>query len=257
MIRNLKKLLFVFFTMISIISYSKDVISFKKEIIEKFIENSKNIRSMDVVVENTTTSKRNNNTFIMYEEASLILEPFSMKLIVKLESFDIHIYAKDGYIYAKDGYIYTAESPNLNWEKRINQKMVKEFLASVYNQNEVYDILKNNIDKIELEEIRGNYIITILDPYIIKELIEKHLLMGIDNNPKNILIDDEIFLKYIVDKKTLLPIAFIFSANISYEYGVENLTVGAKYFNINNVKTITLPNEVKNAKLAKKRKGTQ
>ena len=257
MIRNLKKLLFVFFTMISIISYSKDVISSKKEIIEKFTENSKNIRSMDVVVENTTTSKRNNNTFIMYEEASLILEPFSMKLIVKLESFDIHIYAKDGYIYAKDGYIYTAESPNLNWEKRINQKMVKEFLASVYNQNEVYDILKNNIDKIELEEIRGNYIITILDPYIIKELIEKHLLMGIDNSPKNILIDDEIFLKFIVDKKTLLPIAFIFSANISYEYGVENLTVGAKYFNINNVKTITLPNEVKNAKLAKKRKGTQ
>ena len=36
MIRNLKKLLFVFFTMISIISYSKDVISSKKEIIEKF-----------------------------------------------------------------------------------------------------------------------------------------------------------------------------------------------------------------------------
>ena len=248
--RNLKKLLFVFFTIISIMSYSKDFIPSKKEIIEKFTENSKNIKSMDVVVENATTNKKNNNTSIMYEEASLILEPFSMKLIVKLESFDIHVYAKDGYI-------YTAESPNLNWEKRINQKMVKEFLASLYNQNEVYDILKNNIDKIELEEIRGNYIITILDPYIIKELIEKHLLMGIDNNPKNILIDDEIFLKYIVDKKTLLPIAFIFSANISYEYGVENLMVGAKYFNINNVKIITLPNEVKNAKLAKKRKGTQ
>ncbi len=250
MIRNLKKLLFVFFTIISIISYSKDFISSKKEIIEKFTENSKNIKSMDIIAEDTIVNKNNNDTLIIYKEASLILEPFSMKLIVKLESFDIHVYAKDGYI-------YTAESPNLNWEKRINQKMVKEFLASVYNQNEVYDILKNNIDKIELEEIRGNYIITILDPYIIKELIEKHLLMGIDNNPKNILIDDEIFLKYIVDKKTLLPIAFIFSANISYEYGVENLTVGAKYFNINNVKTITLPNEVKNAKLAKKRKGTQ
>ena len=232
-------------------SYSKDFIPSKKEIIEKFTENSKNIRSMDVVVENATTNKKNNNTSIMYEEASLILEPFSMKLIVKLESFDIHVYAKDGYI-------YTAESSNFNWEKRINQKMIKEFQVSVYNQNEVYNIIKNNIDKIELEEIRGNYIITISDPYIIKELIEKHLLMGtIDNSPKNILIDDEIFLKFIVDKRTLLPIAFIFSANISYEYGVENLTVGAKYFNINNVKTITLPNEVKNAKLIKKRKGTQ
>jgi hypothetical protein len=251
MIRNFKKLLFVFFTIISIMSYSKDFIPSKKEIIEKFTENSKNIRSMDVVVENATTNKKNNNTSIMYEEASLILEPFSMKLIVKLESFDIHVYAKDGYI-------YTAESSNFNWEKRINQKMIKEFQVSVYNQNEVYNIIKNNIDKIKLEEIRGNYIITISDPYIIKELIEKHLLMGtIDNSPKNILIDDEIFLKFIVDKRTLLPIAFIFSANISYEYGIENLTVGAKYFNINNVKTITLPNEVKNAKLIKKRKGTQ
>ena len=251
MIRNFKKLLFVFFTIISIMSYSKDFIPSKKEIIEKFTENSKNIRSMDVVVENATTNKKNNNTSIMYEEASLILEPFSMKLIVKLESFDIHVYAKDGYI-------YTAESSNFNWEKRINQKMIKEFQVSVYNQNEVYNIIKNNIDKIKLEEIRGNYIITISDPYIIKELIEKHLLMGtIDNSPKNILIGDEIFLKFIVDKRTLLPIAFIFSANISYEYGIENLTVGAKYFNINNVKTITLPNEVKNAKLIKKRKGTQ
>ena len=248
--RNLKKLLFVFFTIISIMSYSEDFIPSKKEIIEKFTENSKNIKSMDIITEDTIVNKNNNDTLIIYKEASLILKPFSMKLSVKMPSFDI-------YVYAKDGYIYTAESPNLNWEKRINQKMVKEFLASLYNQNEGYDILKNNIDKIELEEIRGNYIITILDPYIIKELIEKHLLMGIDNNPKNILIDDEIFLKYIVDKKTLLPIAFIFSANISYEYGVENLMVGAKYFNINNVKTITLPNEVKNAKLAKKRKGTQ
>ena len=248
--RNLKKLLFVFFTIISIMSYSEDFIPSKKEIIEKFTENSKNIKSMDIITEDTIVNKNNNDTLIIYKEASIILKPFSMKLSVKMPSFDI-------YVYAKDGYIYTAESPNLNWEKRINQKMVKEFLASLYNQNEVYDILKNNIDKIELEEIRGNYIITILDPYIIKELIEKHLLMGIDNNPKNILIDDEIFLKYIVDKKTLLPIAFIFSANISYEYGVENLMVGAKYFNINNVKTITLPNEVKNAKLAKKRKGTQ
>ena len=248
--RNLKKLLFVFFTIISIMSYSEDFIPSKKEIIEKFTENSKNIKSMDIITEDTIVNKNNNDTLIIYKEASLILKPFSMKLSVKMPSFDI-------YVYAKDGYIYTAESPNLNWEKRINQKMVKEFLASLYNQNEVYDILKNNIDKIELEEIRGNYIITILDPYIIKELIEKHLLMGIDNNPKNILTDDEIFLKFIVDKKTLLPIAFIFSANISYEYGVENLMVGAKYFNINNVKIITLPNEVKNAKLAKKRKGTQ
>ncbi|WP_335940051.1 DUF6612 family protein [Fusobacterium polymorphum] len=248
--RNLKKLLFVFFTIISIMSYSKDFIPSKKEIIEKFTENSKNIKSMDIIAEDAIVNKNNNDTLIIYKEASLILKPFSMKLSVKMPSFDI-------YVYAKDEYIYTAESPNLNWEKRINQKMVKEFQASIYNQNEVYNVIKNNIDKIELEEIRGNYIITILDPYIIKELIEKHLLMGIDNNPKNILTDDEIFLKFIVDKKTLLPIAFIFSANISYEYGVENLTVGAKYFNINNVKTITLPNEVKNAKLAKKRKGTQ
>ncbi|WP_338985106.1 hypothetical protein [Fusobacterium nucleatum] len=45
-----------------------------------------------------------------------------------------------------------------------------------------------------------------------------------------------------------MPIAFIFSVNISYEYGVENLTVGVKYFNINNIKTIALPNEVKNIK---------
>lgn len=148
--------------MISIMSYSEDFILPKKEIIEKFTENSKNINSMNIVVEDTIINKNNNN-LIIYKEASLILKPFSMELTVKMPSFDI-------YVYAKDGYIYTAESFDFNWEKRINQKMVKEFQASVYNQNEVYDILKNNIDKIELEEIRGNYIITILDPYIIKSI---------------------------------------------------------------------------------------
>ena len=56
--KKFKKITICFFTMISIISYSKDVISSKKEIIEKFTENSKNIRSMDVVVENTTTNKK-------------------------------------------------------------------------------------------------------------------------------------------------------------------------------------------------------
>ena len=250
--KKFKKITISFFTMISIMSYSKDFILSKKEIIEKFTENSKNIKSIDVVVEDTIVNKNNNDTLIVYKEASLILKPFSMKLTIKMPSFDI-------YVYVKDGYICTAESFDFNWKKRINQKMVKEFQASVYNQNEVYNIIKNNIDKIELEEIRGNYILTISDPYIIKDLIEKHLLMGTtDNSPKKILIDDDIFLKYIVDKKNLLPIAFIFSANISYEYGVENLTVGAKYFNINNVKTIILPDEAKNIKkITSKRKGTQ
>ena len=154
MIRNLKKLLFLFFTMISIMSYSKDFILSKKEIIEKFTENSKNIKSIDVVVEDTIVNKNNNDTLIVYKEASLILKPFSMKLTIKMPSFDI-------YVYVKDGYICTAESFDFNWKKRINQKMVKEFQASVYNQNEVYNIIKNNIDKIELEEIRGNYILTI------------------------------------------------------------------------------------------------
>jgi len=56
--KKFKKITICFFTMISIISYSKDVISSKKEIIEKFTENLKNIRSMDVVVENTTTNKK-------------------------------------------------------------------------------------------------------------------------------------------------------------------------------------------------------
>ena len=56
--KNLKRLLFIFFIITSIMSYSKDFIPSKKEIIEKFTENSKNIRSMDVVVENTTTNKK-------------------------------------------------------------------------------------------------------------------------------------------------------------------------------------------------------
>lgn len=88
--------------MISIMSYSEDFILPKKEIIEKFTENSKNINSMNIVVEDTIINKNNNN-LIIYKEASLIL----MELTVKMPSFDI-------YVYAKDGYIYTAESFDFN-----------------------------------------------------------------------------------------------------------------------------------------------
>ena len=86
--RNLKKLLFVFFTIISIMSYSEDFIPSKKEIIEKFTENSKNIKSMDIIAEDAIVNKNNNDTLIIYKEASLILKPFSMKLSVKMPSFD-------------------------------------------------------------------------------------------------------------------------------------------------------------------------
>ena len=92
--------------MISIMSYSEDFILPKKEIIEKFTENSKNINSMNVVVEDTIINKNNNN-LIIYKEASLILKPFSMELTVKMPSFDI-------YVYARDGYIHTAESFDFN-----------------------------------------------------------------------------------------------------------------------------------------------
>ena len=78
--KKFKKITICFFTMISIISYSKDVISSKKEIIEKFTENSKNIRSMDVVVENTTTNKKKekvlNNEYLNLL-FSIVIETFT------------------------------------------------------------------------------------------------------------------------------------------------------------------------------------
>ena len=85
--RNLKKLLFVFFTIISIMSYSKDFIPSKKEIIEKFTENSKNIKSMDIIAEDAIVNKNNNDTLIIYKEASEINSNSSPSIFISFKIF--------------------------------------------------------------------------------------------------------------------------------------------------------------------------
>ena len=62
--KNLKRLLFIFFIITSIMSYSKDFILSKKEVIERFAENSKNIKNMDLIVEDTTVNRNTNETLI-------------------------------------------------------------------------------------------------------------------------------------------------------------------------------------------------
>ena len=110
-------------------------------------------------------------------------------------------------------------------------------------------LLRSPKTNLEKEIIRFGEEFSVIKMEIVKKHVTNEIKIYLNRQgEKKILIDDDIFLKYIVDKKNLLPIAFIFSANISYEYGVENLTVVAKYFNINNVKTIILPDEAKNVK---------
>ena len=129
--------------------------------------------------------------------------------------------------------------------------MVKEFQASVYNQNEVYDILKNNIDKIDIDEKGGNYIISISkDSEFLKDAMKQQLA---STNTAGAQIGDDvkienIAVKYIVDKNTYLES----SSTVSFDFEMQGMKMSmemdAKMSNINNVTDIVIPEEVLNAK---------
>ncbi|MDC7955677.1 hypothetical protein PKF05_07555, partial [Fusobacterium simiae] len=145
-------------------------------------------------------------------------------------------------------YIYILNPANNQWAKQlINDEINKQFKGLLSNSYELYDVMKDNIDKIDIEEKDGNYIISISkDSEFLKEAILKQLSnMNTAGNQigDNVNIDN-ITVTYIVDKNTYSMI----SSNNTFDMNLINnvkvaVTIDAKYSNLNNVKEIAIPEE--------------
>ena len=243
--KSLKKSLFILLTLLSVffIVACGDKLS-KKEVIEKFIESDKNIKSADLTITMKIEQKNSTNPAGISMEASgdlsVILEPtlaMKMDITVPFSNNKLAMYMKDDYSYI--------QNPNNNqWIKQSNKGFGEQFTKLYAQSNAMYDFLLKNIDKIDLKEKDGNYLLIIKN---FKDLFKDDLKsLNIPENQFDMFND--ISMTFEIDKKTFLPITFTMSGAIKVENIKMDFAFEAKYSNINNVKEIVIPKEALEAK---------
>ena len=246
---SLKKLLFVVLTVFSVIfigACGKSKID-KKEVIEKFIAASESMKSGDILVNMKMTQNGNKNTMNMTTNASLILDPLVMKLEMEVPLQNLKMTS-----FIKDNIMYIQNPADNQWYKQtLSDEIANQFKSYMNNSNEFYNAMRNNLDKIDIDEKDGSYIISIskdsdfLEEAMKSQLANSNTTVGQIGNDVKI---ENIVVKYIVDKNTYLTS----SSNISFDFEMQGMKISmemdAEMSNINNVTAIDIPEEVLNAK---------
>ena len=248
---SLKKLLFVILTVFSVIfigACGKSKID-KKEVIEKFIAASESMKSGDMLMNLKMTQNQNGkkNTMNMTSNVSLILEPLAMKMEMEMPAQNLKMTS-----FIKDNTMYIQNPVDNQWFKQsLTDEIASQFKGYMTNSAVIYDAMRNNIDKIDIDEKGGNYIISISkDSEFLKDAMKQQLA---STNTAGAQIGDDvkienIAVKYIVDKNTYLES----SSTVSFDFEMQGMKMSmemdAKMSNINNVTDIVIPEEVLNAK---------
>ena len=243
--KSLKKALLILLTLLSVVFIvACGEKASKKEVVEKFVENSKNIKSADVTMTMKMEQKNSTNPAGISMEAtgniSMILEPnlaMKMDLVIPFVNNKLSMYVKDDYSYV--------QSPTDNqWIKQSNKGFEEQFKKAYAQSNALYDFFMKNLDKIDLSEKDGNYLLTIKD---FKEILKKEF-SALDPTGKGLDGFEDLILTFTVDKKTFLPVNFTMVGAVN-EGGIKmNFSFDVKYSNINNVKEIIIPKEALEAK---------
>ena len=246
---SLKKLLFVVLTVFSVIfigACGKSKID-KKEVIEKFIAASESMKSGDILVNMKMTQNGNKNTMNMTSNVSLILEPLAMKMEMEVPAQNIKMNS-----FIKDNIMYIQNPADNQWYKQtLSDEIANQFKSYMNNSNEFYNAMRNNLDKIDIDEKDGSYIISIskdsdfLEEAMKSQLANSNTTVGQIGNDVKI---ENIVVKYIVDKNTYLTS----SSTVSFDFEMQGMKISmemdAEMSNINNVTAIDIPEEVLNAK---------
>ena len=248
---SLKKLLFVVLTIFSVIfigACGKSNID-KKEVIEKFIAASESTKSGDMLVNMKMTQNQNGNKsdMEMTMNVSLILEPIAMKMEMEMPAQNLKMTS-----FIKDNTMYIQNPVDNQWFKQsLTDEIASQFKGYMTNSAVIYDAMRNNIDKIDIDEKGGNYIISISkDSEFLKDAMKQQLA---STNTAGAQIGDDvkienIAVKYIVDKNTYLAS----SSTVSFDFEMQGMKMSmemdAKMSNINNVTDIVIPEEALNAK---------
>ena len=244
---SLKKLLFVVLTVFSVIfigACGKSKVD-KKEVIEKFIAASENMKSGDMLINMKMVQNLNGNktNMDMTIDASIIQEPLAMRMEIAMPSQNVKMTS-----FIKDNIMYIQNPVDNQWfTQPITDEIAKQFKGYMNNSNEVFNAMKENVDKIDIDEKDGNYIITISkNSDFLQEAMKKQLANTNTAQVGNDVKIENIAVKYVIDKNTYLA-----SSLISFDFEMQGMKISmemdTKTSNINNVSDIVVPEEAKNA----------
>ena len=247
---SLKKLLFVVLAIFSVIfigACGKNKVD-KKEVIEKFIAASENMKSGDMLINMKMVQNLNGNktNMDMTIDASIIQEPLAMRMEIAMPSQNVKMIS-----FIKDNIMYIQNPVDNQWfTQPITDEIAKQFKGYMNNSNEVFNAMKENVDKIDIDEKDGNYIITISkNSDFLQEAMKKQLA---NTNTAGSQIGDNvkienIAVKYVIDKNTYLASSSLISFDFEMQGTKISMEMDTKTSNINNVSDIDIPEEVKNA----------
>ena len=153
--------------------------------------------------------------------------------------------------FIKDNIMYIQNPVDNQWfTQPITDEIAKQFKGYMNNSNEVFNAMKENVDKIDIDEKDGNYIITISkNSDFLQEAMKKQLA---NTNTAGSQIGDNvkienIAVKYVIDKNTYLASSSLISFDFEMQGTKISMEMDTKTSNINNVSDIDIPEEVKNA----------
>ena len=258
MTKSLKKYLLIIATVIlSVTLAACSTGASAEQIVNKSIESSKNIKSTDFAATNSSEILVGEQTQTVENtvSGSLIMEPLTMKATTDVkaqgQSQTLELYIKDGTAYAKS----TGQN---EWVKSSNNAITAQFenLKKIANSDQILEFYKKISKDFKKTEENGNYVLT----YTGNGDQFKELMVAIANASSGNEVTASAFagvdfknvsIKLVVTKD-YVPV----HNELTMELATKNTPTPTtmkikqiiKYSNVNNVKEISLPDEVKNAK---------
>ena len=244
--KSLKKILFTILTVFAVFfvvacGNKGDSKLNKEEILQKNVEATNNIKSGNKLV-TAKVEIEGGQTIEYIFDISLIKDPFALKTILGAKGEDVKITT-----FIKDGMMYVTSTEDDTWEQQAIPEETIEGYKNILNDSiEIYEVLKDNLDKISIKEDGGNYIISaaknsdFLNEYL-KSSLSDTIGQNTDLKPNNAT------LEYIIDKETY----FTKSLVLTFDAEVQGQKLKAKtettFSNINSVGEITVPEEALNS----------
>ena len=258
MTKSLKKYLLLIATVIlSVTLAACGMGTSAEQIVNKSVESSKNIKSTDfeAISQSEILVGEQNQTIENTVSGSLIMDPLAMKATTDVkaqgQSQTLELYIKDGTAYAKS----TGQN---EWVKSSNNNITAQFenLKKIANSDQILEFYKKIAKDFKKTEENGNYVLT----YTGNGEQFKDLMVAVANASSGSKVTASAFnnvdfknvsIKLVVTKD-FVPVNNEVTMELATKDTSNPTTMKIKqiikYSNVNNVKEIKLPDEVKNAK---------
>jgi len=244
--KSFKKILFTIFTVFAVFfivacGNKEDTKINKEEVLKKAAEVANDIKSGNKLV-NTIMEIKGGVTVEYIIDSSIIIEPFSMKLTLEQKGQDAKVTT-----FVKDGIMYMSNPVDNTWEKQAATfETIVSFKNALDTSTEIYNMLKDHLDKVDIKEKDGNYVISVpKNSDFIKESLKEQMNSIVGQSPD--FNPDNVTFEYLIDKETYFPKVLSLSFEAKLDEQDVKVTTTNTLSNINSVGEITVPEEALNS----------